>query len=85
MLIGNSVKVLFTEIVREVTEARADLYAAAGEREAQHETPPDSLTPLELAPEEEDGNFCIYYIHPSKIILLYNIIINYSVFGLPLF
>ncbi|XP_022127879.2 radial spoke head protein 3 homolog B isoform X1 [Pieris rapae] len=46
---------VITEIVREVTEARADLYAAAGEREAQYETPLDSLTPPEPSAEEEDA------------------------------
>ncbi|CAK1552433.1 unnamed protein product [Leptosia nina] len=45
---------VISEIVREVAEARAELYAAAGEREYENETPPDSITPPELAPEEEE-------------------------------
>ncbi|XP_069354879.1 radial spoke head protein 3 homolog B isoform X2 [Maniola hyperantus] len=42
---------VLTEIVRDVVEARAELYAAAGERDALRHTPPDSLTPPS-APEE---------------------------------
>lgn len=43
---------LRTEIVRDVVEARAELFGAAGERVAQRVTPPDSLTPRS-APDEE--------------------------------
>ncbi|CAH0728089.1 unnamed protein product, partial [Brenthis ino] len=44
---------VITEIVRDVVEARAELYGGAGERLAQRVSPPDSLTPPSIPTEEE--------------------------------
>ncbi|XP_032511545.2 radial spoke head protein 3 homolog [Danaus plexippus] len=45
---------VITEIVRDVVEARAELYGAVGETEAQRVSPPESITPMsELEGEVE--------------------------------
>lgn len=47
---------LLTEIVRDVVEARAELYRAAGEREADRVPSEDSISlPSLQGEEEEDG------------------------------
>lgn len=47
---------LFAEIVRDVVEARAELYRAAGEREAERVPSEDSVSlPSLQGEEEEDG------------------------------
>ncbi|KAH9644778.1 hypothetical protein HF086_016272 [Spodoptera exigua] len=48
---------VITEIVRDVVEARAELYRAAGERAAERTEPAESMTPpsqAEPAPPEEE-------------------------------
>lgn len=58
------------EIVREVVEARSELYAAAGARETERadNAPPDSITPPSLPEgegeqEEREYNHFLYYIY----------------------
>lgn len=41
------------EIVRDVVEARAELYRTAGERDAERVEPAETTTPASLASEQE--------------------------------
>ncbi|XP_049866205.1 radial spoke head protein 3 homolog B [Pectinophora gossypiella] len=45
---------LITEVVRDVVEARAELYRAAGERDADHVSPEQSVTPPSMRGEGEE-------------------------------